>query len=435
MQATKLGASEELMLQKYTSLPALGDSVQAEYIWIGGSGLDIRSKTRTLPRYPASVTDIPMWNFDGSSTGQAEGSYSEIMLRPVYYVRDPLRAASSLKRDSSDGKCYDNILVLCECLDAETMKADKIKLGKAISRHKAEAIFNHPTAQAARPWFGIEQEYTLFDARSVCRRPLGWPQQFDAYPAAQGKYYCGVGADAAFGRAIAEAHYRCCLYAGLNISGINAEVMPGQWEYQIGPVEGIEAGDQVWVSRYLLQRVAEDFGAVVSFAPKPVAGEWNGAGLHTNFSTLVMRTEDGRKGFEEVITAVKRFEKRHIDHMRVYGEDNDKRMTGKCETSSYTKFTYGVANRGASVRIPRQTELDGYGYLEDRRPAANADPYAVTAIITETALDLVDEFIEWEKGLLEDVAEDSKVDTPKEAAKPILRLSDETISEDKENEF
>merc|ERR1711865_366508 len=190
------------------------------------------------------------------------------------------------------------------------------------------------------PWFGIEQEYTLLKQDGI--RPFGFPEV--GFPAAQGPYYCGAGYDSALGRPIADAHYKACLYAGITISGVNAEVMPGQWEYQIGPCVGIDSGDEMWMSRYLMLRVCEMMGVNVTFDPKPMSGDWNGAGCHTN----------------------------------------DRRMTGAHETSSMNKFSYGVANRGASVRIPRDAERDGKGYFEDRRPASNMDPYVVTAKVFDT---------------------------------------------------
>ena len=223
------------------------------------------------------------------------------------------------------------------------------------------------------PWFGIEQEYTLLDQD---QHPFGWPK--NGFPGPQGPYYCGVGADKVYGRDIVEAHYRACLYAGIRVSGTNAEVMPAQWEYQVGPTEGIDMGDDLWISRYLLCRVAEDFGVVVSFDPKPMQGDWNGAGAHCNFSTEDMRKEGGMKVIEAAIDNLSRNHKRHImAYDPNEGKDNERRLTGLHETSSIHDFSAGVANRGSSIRIPRDVAEQGYGYLEDRRPSSNCDPYSV----------------------------------------------------------
>ena len=223
------------------------------------------------------------------------------------------------------------------------------------------------------PWFGIEQEYTLLDQD---QHPFGWPK--NGFPGPQGPYYCGVGADKVYGRDIVEAHYRACLYAGIRVSGTNAEVMPAQWEYQVGPSEGIDMGDDLWISRYLLCRVAEDFGVVVSFDPKPMQGDWNGAGAHCNFSTEAMRRPGGMKVIEAAIDSLSRHHKRHImAYDPNEGKDNERRLTGLHETSSIHDFSAGVANRGSSIRIPRDVAEQGYGYLEDRRPSSNCDPYSV----------------------------------------------------------
>ncbi|KAF2735332.1 glutamine synthetase [Polyplosphaeria fusca] len=341
-------------LEKYLKLPQ-GGKITAEYVWIDGSN-GVRSKSRTLSKKVTSVKDLPEWNFDGSSTGQAPGDNSDVYLRPVAFYPDPLRLG-------------DNILVMCE-----TWMADGSP-NTYNFRHDAAELFNKYQSEHDF-WFGLEQEYTMlgFDGW-----PYGWPK--DGFPAPQGPYYCGVGTGKVFCRDIVDAHYKACLYAGINISGTNAEVMPAQWEYQVGPCSGIDLGDQLWMSRFLLHRVAEEFGVKVTFAPKPIPGDWNGAGLHTNVSTNETRGENGMKAIE---AAMEKLSQRQAEHMSVYGEDNQARMTGKHETASYDKFTWGVANRGSSVRIPRAVAAEGKGYFEDRRPASNADPYQITGIIVET---------------------------------------------------
>ena len=223
------------------------------------------------------------------------------------------------------------------------------------------------------PLFGIEQEYTFFKDG----RPLGFPP--NGYPAPQAFYYCGVGADEVFGRDVVEAHLEACLDAGLGISGINAEVMPGQWEFQVGPLGPLDVSDQLWVARWLLYRVAEDFGVSATLDPKPVKGDWNGAGAHTNFSTNSMR-----ELYDPIIVACEALGTRVSEHVAAYGHGIEDRLTGQHETAPYNEFSYGVSDRGASVRIPWQVEIDKKGYIEDRRPNANMDPYLVTRMIVET---------------------------------------------------
>ena len=346
-------------LDKYLKLPQNG-KVIAEYVWIDGSN-GIRSKCKTLFKKPGQVSDLPEWNFDGSSTGQAPGHNSDVYLRPVAMYPDPFRLG-------------DNVLVMCE-----TYMSDGSP-NKYNFRHDAAIIMEKHAEHEF--WFGLEQEYTLLDFQGW---PYGWPK--NGFPAPQGPYYCGVGTGKVFCRDIVEAHYKACMYANINISGTNAEVMPAQWEYQVGPCSGIEMGDQLWMSRFLLHRVAEEFGAKVTFAPKPIPGDWNGAGMHTNISTKETRAEGGMKAIE---AAMEKLAERQMEHMTVYGEDNQLRMTGAHETSSYDKFSWGVANRGSSVRIPRSVAAENKGYFEDRRPASNADPYQVTGIVVETMCGKVD---------------------------------------------
>jgi len=351
-------ATDKVVLQKYLALPQ-GERVQALYIWIDGTGEGLRSKTKTLDKSPKSVEDLPIWNYDGSSTYQAEGQNSDTYLQPVKIYPDPFRG----------GK---NIMVMCETYkyNKEPTDTNHRKVCKEIMK----------AAEADKPWFGIEQEYTLLAQDG---HPFGWPK--NGFPGPQGPYYCGVGANRVYGRDVVEAHYRACLYAGIRVSGTNAEVMPAQWEYQVGPTEGIHMGDDLWVSRYILQRVAEDFGVVVSFDPKPMAGDWNGAGAHTNFSTEPMRKPGGMTAIQD---AIDKMSKHHIRHIKAYdpreGKDNERRLTGAHETSSIHDFSAGVANRGCSIRIPREVAAQGYGYLEDRRPSSNCDPYRVTAVIVQT---------------------------------------------------
>jgi len=346
------------------------DSVIAEYVWIGGSGRpdDLRCKARTLAgvKEVKSLDQLPIWNYDGSSTGQAIGKDSEVYLKPVKFIPDPFRRGN-------------NVLVLCESVFPD----GKMTPIPSNTRHGAAKVFDHKVSKAEVPWFGIEQEYTLFHSDGIT--PLGWPK--NGYPGPQGPYYCSAGAQNAFGRLIVDSHYRACLYSGLNVSGVNAEVMPGQWEYQVGPCTGIDSGDQMVLSRYLMLRVCEDFGVIVSFDPKPKSGDWNGAGCHTNFSTKSMREGTASKtGFEHIIDAIERLGQKHDEHIAAYGKGNERRLTGAHETAPITAFSYGVANRGASVRIPRQAKLEKKGYFEDRRPASNMDPYSVTSLIMYTCL-------------------------------------------------
>jgi glutamine synthetase len=325
---------------------------RAEYIWTDGTEPtpQLRSKTKIL----ADGAEPPIWAFDGSSTNQAPGDKSDCVLRPVFGCPDPIRGG-------------DDVLVMAEVLYVNMQphetntRAECAAIAKKYAGHEC--------------LFGFEQEYTFFKGD----RPLGFPEE--GFPGPQGPYYCGVGADKIYGRDIVEAHTDACIEAGLSISGTNAEVMPGQWEFQIGPVGAPEVADQVWVARWLLARIAEDFGVILSLDAKPVQGDWNGAGAHTNFSTKGMR-EDG--GYDLVIKACEALGKKAELHVANYGFDIENRLTGAHETQRYDQFNYAVSDRGASVRIPWQVEIDKKGYIEDRRPNANCDPYVVARLMIDT---------------------------------------------------
>lgn len=330
----------------------------AEYIWIDGHlpTANPRSKWKTLESEVKSLADIPVWGFDGSSTRQAPGDKSDCALQPVAYFPDPIRGAP-------------HVLVLCEVMNADG------SVHKSNTRAKLRALAKRHARQ--EPLFGIEQEYTLLKDGRVA----GWPAANDAFPKPQGEFYCAVGADNVAGRALVERHMKACLDAGLAYAGGNAEVLLGQWEYQIGAVGPLEVSDHLWVARWLMDRLGEEYGLTVSLEPKPVKGDWNGTGAHTNFSTKAMREPGGMKAIE---AACKKLGKAHDAHIAVYGADNEQRLTGLHETCSIREFRYGVSDRGASIRIPLGTAKQGYGYLEDRRPAANMDPYRVCAALLKT---------------------------------------------------
>ncbi|CAN1812303.1 Glutamine synthetase nodule isozyme [Linum perenne] len=309
------------------------EKIIAEYIWVGGSGLDLRSKARTLEGPVSDPSKLPKWNFDGSSTNQAPGDDSEVILYPQAIFKDPFRKGNNI------------LQVLC---DAYTPAGEPLPTNK---RNNAAKIFSHPDVAAEVPWYGIEQEYTLL--KKDVNWPIGWPT--GGFPGPQGPYYCGVGADKAFGRDI----------------------------FQVGPAVGISAGDELWVARYILERITEIAGVVVTFDPKPIKGDWNGAGAHTNYSTKSMREEGG---ITVIKKAIEKLGLRHKEHISAYGEGNERRLTGQHETADINTFSWGVANRGASIRVGRDTEKDGKGYFEDRRPASNMDPYIVTSMIAETTI-------------------------------------------------
>jgi glutamine synthetase len=326
-----------------------------EYIWLDGYEPvpSLRSKTKIVAfEGEPTLDDLPMWNFDGSSTRQAEGSSSDCLLQPVALFPDPARK--------------DGYLVMCEVLMPD---------GTPHPSNSRASIPDDPGT-----WFGFEQEYFFYKDG----RPLGFPAE--GFPAPQGGYYTGVGYAAVgdIARQIVDEHIDLCLAAGIELEGINAEVAKGQWEFQIFGKGSRRAADELWVARYLMMRLCERYCIDINWHPKPLGIEhdWNGSGMHTNFSTAHMREVGGEEYFLALMEA---FAEAREEHIAVYGPDNHMRLTGLHETAAIDEFTYGVANRGASVRIPHSfVQADYCGYLEDRRPNSLADPYKVAGRILTT---------------------------------------------------
>ncbi len=326
-----------------------------EYIWLDGykPTQSLRSKTKIVSDFSGQLADCEMWSFDGSSTQQAEGGKSDCLLRPVFCCPDPQRK--------------NGFLVMCDVLNSDG--TPHVSNGRALIDDDDNDF-----------WFGFEQEYFLWDA--AIDAPLGFPAE--GFPAReQGPYYCSVGARNAYGRQVVEEHLDACLDAGLNVEGINAEVATGQWEFQIFAKGAKSAGDQVWVARYLLERAGEKHGVWINWHCKPLGDtDWNGSGMHANFSNTALRTAGNKEVYDVICSAFAPVVKEHIE---VYGADNEMRLTGKHETQSIDKFSYGISDRGASIRIPIATVEGGWkGWLEDRRPNSAADPYKVAARIIKT---------------------------------------------------
>src|SRR6266705_5529804 len=326
-----------------------------EYIWLDGKKPVPELRGKTLLKtfdHPPALADLPRWGFDGSSTMQAEGKSSDCVLKPVALYPDASR--------------QDSYIVLSEVLHAD---------GSPHSSNARATIENDPDL-----WIGFEQEYFLYQGG----HPLGFPE--NGYPSTpQGPYYCGVGYKymGSLASKIVEEHLELCLAAGINHEGINAEVAKGQWEFQIFGKGSKKAADEMWMARYLLQRLTETYGIDIEYHCKPLGDtDWNGSGMHANFSTTYLRETGGKAYFEALMAA---FEKNLLDHIAVYGPDNDKRLTGKHETAPWNAFSYGVADRGASVRVPHSFMKNDYkGYLEDRRPNSQGDPYAIASQILKT---------------------------------------------------
>ncbi|TAE30255.1 MAG: glutamine synthetase [Cytophagales bacterium] len=326
-----------------------------EYLWLDGykPTQSLRSKTKIVDDFSGEIADAPMWSFDGSSTEQAPGGSSDCLLKPAFVCVDPQRK--------------NGFLVMCEVLNADGTPHESN--GRATIDDDDNDF-----------WFGFEQEYFLWDV--AIDKPLGFPAEgFPSRP--QGPYYCSVGAMNAYGRHIIEEHLDVCLDAGLNIEGINAEVATGQWEFQGFAKGAKQAGDEMWIARYLLERIGEKYNVAINWHCKPLGDtDWNGSGMHANFSNTALRTAGSKEVYDTICQSFAPFV---AEHIAVYGADNHMRLTGKHETQSIDQFSYGISDRGASIRIPIATVERGWkGWLEDRRPNSAADPYKVASRIIKT---------------------------------------------------
>ena len=355
-------------LQPQFQMNAIQDMmVRLEYVWLDGyTTKNLRSKVRYenwrldtnegLSR-EAVLSKCPQWSYDGSSTGQADTSSSDIMLNPVRVYANPLEETD-----------MPSFFVLCETMTMDTTPEPIESNSRAILRESV-------SGNREEYWFAPEQEYFIVDRTNT---PINFDKDTQE---GQGRYYCGAGGLIS-GRELVETHAAVCQMMRLPLCGTNAEVAPSQWEYQLSPTEPLEAADDLWMSRYLLMRIAEKAGVSIDFSPKPLGSEWNGSGCHINFSTKKMREEGGSKYIHGLIDQLK---ETHKQAMRVYGEGNEDRLTGDCETQHYDKFTHGNGDRTASIRIPMFTVRNSWkGYIEDRRPGGNMDPYEAYAFVLNT---------------------------------------------------
>lgn len=351
------------VMDRYMRLPLPCNKILATYVWIDGSGINMRTKDRILDCVPYSADAAPGWAFDGSSTGQATTDNSDTTLKPACVYRDPFRADP-------------HVIILCEVYMGD---------GKQPSKTNHRNFCNElcEIHKAQEPWFGLEQEYTMLDNDGW---GLGWPKG-GGFPAVKYEFsYCGIGSKYIAGRDVSESHVKACLFAGIDFEGTNAEVMYACWEFQVGTCVGIKAPDDLWMSRYIMNRVGEDYGVDITYHPKPFGHLHPGVGMHHNFSTKRMRSDGG---YEFILECIKRLEKNHMKHMLNYGIDeagNRMRLSGKFETAPFEKFSWGIANRKASIRLQRHIKEKGKGFMEDRRPAGDCDPYHVCGLLLETCL-------------------------------------------------
>ena len=218
-----------------------------EYVWIDGKD-NLRSKIKVCNSHVNSINDVSYWNYDGSSTHQGTTEDSEVTLIPVRLYKCPFKLA--------------NYIVLCETYDKH--------INPLPSNHRTDAKIIFDKYKGKKAWYGLEQEYFMEDYHT--NKPLGYDENESKHE----KYYCSVGSNDMRVRQLSEEHMTMCLDMGIKISGINQEVAPGQCEFQIGPEEGLKVCDDLWVARFILQKLGEKYKVKINFHPKPIANNCNG---------------------------------------------------------------------------------------------------------------------------------------------------------------
>lgn len=359
-----MAEGRESVLRRYLDLGQPDDAVFCTYVFVDGSLEKVRAKTKTLDFEPKRAEDCPEWTFCALGSGQwpDAGPKSEAYLVPVALFRDPFFGGR-------------NKIVLCEVL-----QYDRTPMKTNTRRSCSQAM---QKAADQEPWFGIEQEYVLTENDG---HPLQWPRHASQTIKPLGPYFYGVGAGVTAGRYVSDAHYKACTYAGVKMAGTNCEGILSQWEYQVGPLPGVEAADHLWVSRYILERVAEDFGLLVNLDPMPFPqGNWLGSAMHANFSTKATR---GDGGIRAIRAAIGKLESNADALLSKYDtsilKPNKRRIESGMLCSPSSQFSSDACSKVVSVRIPLSVVQAGKGYFEERRPGGNADPYTVCEALVRT---------------------------------------------------
>ena len=333
-----------------------------DYVWLDGYRVkNMRMKTRYLNGYEIDMKDLPVWGFDGSSTMQAVGEDSDCVLEPIKMYKNPLDPMGMTQ------------IVLCEVMNSDGTPH------KSNTRAQLRTIIENCgglEAVSKDMKFGIEQEYVIFDRETG--RPSGWPD--NGFPPPQGRYYCGVGGDVVAHRDLADEHADMCNRVGIPVQGTNAEVMLSQWEYQVGPANVLDVCDHLWAARFVMEMLAEKRGLYIKLDPKPISGDWNGSGAHINFSSKFMRETATLDDLYQICMQLGKYKNEMLFY---YGDGNERRLTGNHETAHIDQYSWGISDRSASIRIPMSTANKGKGHLEDRRPAANIDPYEAVGVIAK----------------------------------------------------